>query len=98
MANTFTSTYHLARNGQVERNNRIMLALLRAYVNDHQNDWEDCTQVLTYLYNNHVPRSTGMIPSNLMLSRPPPEFSLRHDIDHEAVPAPEQKGRLCHEH
>ena len=77
--NVFTSTYHPQTNGQVERYNRTILAMLCNYVNENQNDWDDFASVLTYAYNNHVHRSTGTTPSDLVLSRPPPAFSLYHN-------------------
>ena len=38
ISNFFTSTYHSQTNGQVERYNTTILAMLRNYVNEHQND------------------------------------------------------------
>ena len=40
LTNVFTSTYHPQTNGQVERYNRTILAMLRNYVNEYQNDWD----------------------------------------------------------
>lgn len=40
-------------NFQVERYNQAILAMLHAYVNQHQNDWDEYAQVLTFAYNNH---------------------------------------------
>ena len=40
ISNVFTSTYHPQTNGQVERYNRKILAMLRNYVNEHQSDWD----------------------------------------------------------
>ena len=59
ISNVFTSTYHPQTNGQVERYNRTILAMLRNYVNEHQNDWDEFASVLTYAYNNHVIEAQG---------------------------------------
>ena len=92
LSNIFTSTYHPQTNGQVERYNRTMLAMLRNYVNEHQNDWDRYTTALTYAYNNHVHRSTGTTPFSLGFSRPPPEFSLHHSIRSRARPTQDQRN------
>ena len=47
---------------------------------------------LTYAYNNHVHRPTGTTPFSLVLSRPPPEFSLHHSIRSRARPTQEQRN------
>ena len=91
ISNVFTSTYHPQTNGQVERYNRTILAMLRNYVNEHQNDWDEFATVLTYAYNNHVHRSTGTTPFDLVLSRPPPAFSLYHNSRGNRKPTGEQR-------
>ena len=91
ISNVFTSTYHLQKNGQVERYNRTILAMLRNCVNEHQNDWDDFASVLTYAYNNHVHRSTGTTPFDLVLSRPQPAFSLYHNERGVRKPSEEQR-------
>ena len=78
-------------NGQVERYNRTIVAMLRNYVNEHQNDWDEFASVLTYAYNNHVHRSTGTTPFDLVLSRPPPAFSLYHNERGVRKPSEEQR-------
>jgi len=40
VSNIFTCTYHPQTNGQVEWYNRTVLAMLRNYVNEHQDDWD----------------------------------------------------------
>ena len=78
-SNVFTSTNHPQTNGQVERYNRTILAMLRNYVNEQQWDWDEYASALTYAYKNHVHQSTGTTPFDLVLSRPPPGFSLYHN-------------------
>ena len=92
LSNIFTSTYHPQTNGQVERYNRTILAMLRNYVNEHQDDWNRYATAHTYAYNNHVQRSTGTTPFSPVLSRPPPEFSLHHSIRSRARPTQDQRN------
>ena len=92
LTNIFTSTYHPQTNGQVEHYNRTILAMIRNYVNEHQNDWDRYATALTYAYNCHVHRLTDTNPFNLVLSRPPPEFSLHHSAKLRAPPRAEQKN------
>ena len=95
ISNVFTSTYHPQTSGQVERYNRTILAMLRNYVNKHQNDWDRYATALTYSYNCHVHRSTNKTPFSLVLSRPPPEFSLHHSVKLRASPTAEQKNNYA---
>ena len=46
VANMYTSTYHPQINVQVERYNRKILAILRNYVNEHQDDWDEYVKTL----------------------------------------------------
>ena len=92
LSNIFTSKYHPQTNGQVEHYNRTILAMLRNYVNEHQDNWDRYTTALTYAYNNHVHRSTGTTPFSLVLSRPPPEFSLHHSIRSRARSTQDQRN------
>ena len=92
LSNIFTSTYNPQTNGQVERCNRTILSMLRNYVNEHQDDWERYATALKYAYNNHVHRSAGTTPFSLVLSRTPPEFSLRHTVRSRTRPTQEQRN------
>ena len=67
-----TTAYHPQTNGQAERFNRTIVARMRHYVNEHQTDWDDYVQPLTYGYNCQVHRTTGTTPFSLVLSREPP--------------------------
>ena len=91
ISNVFTSTYHPQKNGQVERYNRTVLAILRNNVNEHQNDWDEIASVLTYVYNNHVHRRTGTTPFNLVLSRPLPALLLYYNECGVRKPNEEQR-------
>jgi hypothetical protein len=52
-------------NGPVERFNRTILSQSRAYVGEHQNDWDIYHDALTYSYNNRIHSSTGVTPFEL---------------------------------
>ena len=80
VANTFTSAYHPQTNGQCERYNRTLAAMLRCYVDENPQDWDTYAPALTYAYNMHVHRSTGTRPFDLVLSRPPPDFTTGPEV------------------
>ena len=93
VANLYTSTYHPQTNGQVERYNRTILAMLRNYVNEHQDDWDQYVTALTYAYNTSVHRSTGTMPFELVLSNPPARFSMHYDIGEPRYDPNSKKSR-----
>jgi len=45
---TTTTAYHPQCNGQTERYNKTIIARLRHYVDEHQSDWDEFVQPLTY--------------------------------------------------
>ena len=67
-----TTAYHPQTNGQAERYNKTIAKRLRHYVSEHQNDWDQYVQPLTYAYNAQVHATTGLPPFNLTIARPPP--------------------------
>ena len=76
--NVFTITYHPQTNGQVERFNRTVAAMLRCYVEDNPGFWCLYAPALCYAYNMSVHSTTGTTPFDLVLSRPPLEFTRDH--------------------
>ena len=74
--NALTMTYHPQTNGQTERFNRSLTAMLRCYVEDHPQDWCAYVRALTYAYNTSVHRGIDAAPFDLVLSRSPPDFTL----------------------
>ena len=79
-----TTAYHPQTNGQAERFNRTLGTRLRHYVTEHQRDWDEFVQPLTYAYNMQVHRSTGTTPFDLVLTRHPPGIAV--SIPTSAVP------------
>lgn len=85
---TRTTAYHPQGDGMVERFNRSLLQLLRAYV-DSQNDWERYLPLVLYAYRTSVHSSTGASPFVLMYGRDPTPvpFSTQAAFDPVSFPA-----------
>ena len=71
-----TTAYHPQSNGQTERFNHTLVQRLRHYVEEHQRDWDDYVQRLTFGYNTQVHWSTETTPFDLVLTRPLPRLVL----------------------
>lgn len=84
--NLFTTAYHPQTNGQAERYNRTLVTRLRHFVAEHQRNWDEFVQPLTYAYNMQVHASTGTTPFDLILSRHPPSIISK-------VPAPDKSDK-----
>ncbi len=52
--NVFTSTYHPQKNGQTERLNRTLESMLRHYVAEDQENWDEYLSALAFAYNRGV--------------------------------------------
>ena len=78
-----TTAYHPAGDGLVERFNRSLLQMLRAYVQQH-NDWEKYLPLVLYAYRSATHSSTGVSPFELMFGRcalkPPLHTNTAHDV------------------
>ena len=79
-----TTAYHPQTNGQTERFNRTLVARLRHYVEEHQRDWDDYVQPLTFAYNTQVHRSTETTPFDLVLTRAPSGLVLPGTVPQDA--------------
>lgn len=66
----FTTPYHPQFDGLCERFNRTLAAMLRAFVSDHQRDWDVYLPYVTHAYRAAVQDSTGETPFYLMFGRP----------------------------
>ena len=67
---THTSSYHPQGDGLVERSNRILLDMLRSYV-DREEDWEQFLPLMLYAYNTSIQSSTKTTPFALIFGRDP---------------------------
>ena len=66
----FSSAYHPETDGQTERVNQIMEDMLRMYVMDRQNKWEEFLHLVEFAYNNGYHSSIGMAPFQALYGRP----------------------------
>jgi transposase InsO family protein len=57
-----STAFHPQTDGQTERANRTLETMLRAFVNQKQNNWDMLLPALEFAYNNSVNPSTGFSP------------------------------------
>ena len=78
---------HPQTDGQTERANRTIKQMLRAFVNDRRDDWDELLPVLKFACNDTVQASTGHTPFFLNIGAHPrrPTVSLARGAD--KVPA-----------
>ena len=69
-----TTAYHPQGDGMVERFNRTLLQLLRAYV-DQQNEWGKYLPLALYVYRTSTHTSTSVSPFELMFGRQPKDHT-----------------------
>lgn len=63
-----TTAFHTKANMKLERCNKTNMTRLRGFVAEHQRDWDILFQLLTYVYNSQVQRSTHTTLFRLVLS------------------------------
>ena len=76
---TRTTAYHPQSDGQVERANRTIKALLSSMVNDSMDDWDERLPYATFAYRTSTHATTKCTPNLLMLGR---EINLPIDLLH----------------
>ena len=64
---TRTTPYRPQSDGQVERYNRTLQQMLKAYVNDNRDDWDDHLPFVMAAYRATQHESTGCTPNKLFL-------------------------------
>ena len=84
---TRTTPYHPQSDGMVERFNRTLQQMLKSFVNENRDDWDDHLPYLMMAYRSSPHESTGLspnlmmfgeeaqLPIDLMVGAPP-----RHDL------------------
>ena len=82
-----TTAYHPQCDGMVERFNRSLLQLLRAYV-DKEHDWERYLPLVLYAYRTSVHSSTGASPFTLMYGRQPQTADFSHPTAFDSMSYP----------
>ena len=68
---TRTSAYHLEGNGQVERFNRTVEAILAKVVDSDQHDWDSHLPKALFAYRTAIHESTNFSPYHLNFGRSP---------------------------
>ena len=66
---TRTTPYHPSSNGQVERMNANILQMMRCFIRDRPEQWDDLVPQLAGAMRATVNRSTGFTPNLMMLGR-----------------------------
>ena len=66
---TLTTAYRPQSNGLIERSNRSLQAILKNYVNDHRDDWDDYLPAAQCAYRATPHASTGISPYRMVYGR-----------------------------
>lgn len=66
---TRTTPYHSSSNGQVERCDRVLLQMIRCYIEGKVQNWDIDLPLLVMALHATENRSTGYTPNRLMLGR-----------------------------
>ncbi len=66
---TRTTPYRPCANGQVERYNRLILQMVRCFVQGHHRDWDEHLPILAGAIRAMENRQTGFTPNMMMLGR-----------------------------
>jgi hypothetical protein len=84
---TRTTPYHPQSDGMVERFNRTCVQMLKAFVGENRDDWDDHLPYLTQAYRSSPHESTGLTPNMMVFGE---ELALPVDVMVGAPPRHEQ--------
>jgi len=62
----FSTAYHPQTDGQTERVNQVLEDMLRMYVMDQPDKWEDYLHLVEFSYNNHYHASAKLCPFEIL--------------------------------
>jgi hypothetical protein len=101
----FSSAYHPQTDGQTERTNRTLQEVLRSYVYDDQDTWDDHVWHAEVALNTSPQVSTGEAPHTLLFGSPMniPITMLNHEVSrapvvNETVKSQEKRIALVRQH
>ncbi len=66
-----TTAYHPKTNGRIERFWGSLKTMLRMYVQEDQQTWDDVLPIVTYSYNSGIRSATGFAPYQMVFGREP---------------------------
>ena len=64
-----STSYHPQTQGLVERLNKTIIEILKRYVSEAHDTWDESVDMATYAYNTSIQRTTGMTPYEVMFGR-----------------------------
>ena len=85
ISHSFSSSLHPMSSGLVERVNRSILGIIRAYIDQHQKKWDTLLPALAFAINSSKATTTGVSPYLLMHGFDPilPDMNQMPDPSHD---------------
>ena len=85
ISHSFTSSLHPMASGLVERVNRSVLGIIRAYIDQHQKKWDTLLPALAFAINSSKATTTGVSPYLLLHGFDPilPDMNQIPDPSHD---------------